>query len=694
MIPLINNPPPLPAAVPAAFHHAVVTPDVPWGYVIDAAFAAATQSIASNSTLPPMEYADRISIPEKSPFRGCEWHLFHPGYTGPIPFDGISFQDFRFLEKTYQNIVNGVTPFVIQDNPQTIDFRRDVLDAFKRALTRPSSRALVLELLNHPNIRIVIAPTQNSASEVNFGRTEREILINLTPQPGTYATRASLNHPPQPNLTHPHIRLLHELSHAQQMLNPANAANLQRRPNYRIDYDNREEEIVIQAENTFRAEFGLPLRVGHGGFRGAHRHRGVPPQPTLHDYAYNGCINEVRQCLDQGIPCNDAQGQSQPLLAAAARGHFEIVDLLLLRGANLLSRDSKGKTLAHALIKAGNVEQLTRYVQAGIISIPQHDIGPIPLLHTALKELRAEAEPMIQFLIIHGANVQALNAEGKNILHVAAEISDLRFFREFARAGNNPHALTTTSNELPLHFALFAGNYPLARELLTPQNLFHLTTRGDTLLTYALASYSPETVQLIIEAEQLFAQNLGNPPFNLARQTNLQGLTPLNQALVHHNHHPMQRRWIAHYIKEGVVLSALNSPLKQAETEKLITLFAKAESPLREQYLQAIYAQNPAWINNPLCYQLPLLHWAAYKGDINLIRLAIQLGADVNLLSQGYPLFIAIEHNHYEIAALLLSLGANPNLTFNGLNATQYIHQRSLRPRVCFDPRFRNLLAT
>ena len=348
--------------------------------------------------------------------------------------------------------------------------------------------------------------------------------------------------------------------------------------------------------------------------------------------------------------------------------------------------DAKGKSFAHALIKAGNIGQMQRYAQQGL-QIPQHDIGANPLLHTALRELRGDAGPMLQFLLANGANPLTVNAARKNILHIAAEIADLRFFNDFLKLGNDPNALTT-ANELPLHFALLAGNLPLVRILLTPQNLYHLTTRGDSLLTYALASFSSETVDFIFEAERQYS---GVRPFLLSQQTNLQGFTPLSLAFAKQNDHPMHRRWIAHFLKGGIPSSAPTSPFKQAETQKLISIFAKAESPLREECLQAIYGQNPQWINAPLCYGLPLLHWAVYKGDINLVQFALTLGANVNHLSEGYPLYIAIEHNHFEMAVFLLSIGADPNLPFFGLNAAQYIQQRSLRPRVCFDPRFRNL---
>jgi prepilin-type processing-associated H-X9-DG protein len=62
-----------------------------------------------------------------------------------------------------------------------------------------------------------------------------------------------------------------------------------------------------------------------------------------------------------------------------------------------------------------------------------------------------------------------------------------------------------------------------------------------------------------------------------------------------------------------------------------------------------------------------LLHWAAYKGHMDIAKLLIDEGADVNVLSEYVtPLFWAVRYNRTDMAQLLIDNGADVNLRLKG----------------------------
>ena len=59
------------------------------------------------------------------------------------------------------------------------------------------------------------------------------------------------------------------------------------------------------------------------------------------------------------------------------------------------------------------------------------------------------------------------------------------------------------------------------------------------------------------------------------------------------------------------------------------------------------------------------LHWAAEHGNVDMVRLLIDAGADINEREQEdqfTALSVAVQQEHKEVVILLLNSGANPNL--------------------------------
>jgi ankyrin repeat protein len=76
--------------------------------------------------------------------------------------------------------------------------------------------------------------------------------------------------------------------------------------------------------------------------------------PTIHDDAFGGNIEAVKQHLAAGVDVNAKSngGGRTPLHYAAWRGDNEIVELLITKGADVNAKDSSGATpLGWAVMK-------------------------------------------------------------------------------------------------------------------------------------------------------------------------------------------------------------------------------------------------------------------------------------------------------------------------------------------------------
>lgn len=76
-----------------------------------------------------------------------------------------------------------------------------------------------------------------------------------------------------------------------------------------------------------------------------------------------------------------------------------------------------------------------------------------------------------------------------------------------------------------------------------------------------------------------------------------------------------------------------------------------------------------ASINTPCKGGPTPLHFAAYRNKVEIAKVLLARGADVNLTRGGYtPLYLAVERGHVEMVELLLESGASVNIS--GLEKT------------------------
>jgi hypothetical protein len=97
-----------------------------------------------------------------------------------------------------------------------------------------------------------------------------------------------------------------------------------------------------------------------------------------------------------------------------------------------------------------------------------------------------------------------------------------------------------------------------------------------------------------------------------------------------------------------------------------------------------LIASGDASINDVDENGLSALHWACDKGNIDLVRTLIKLGADPNRAdNEGQsPLNYACSNDHDDLAIYLITVGGDPRQVDNDGNAASYYGSKELQARI------------
>ena len=227
------------------------------------------------------------------------------------------------------------------------------------------------------------------------------------------------------------------------------------------------------------------------------------------------------------------------------------------------------------------------------------------------------------------ANVNVPQIDGTTALQWAAQLNDGDMAAMLIQAGADVKA-ANRYGATPLSLACANGSPEIVAKLLAAgADANSALPEGETALMTASRSGNLKTIQLLLGHDA-----------NVNAKENWHGETAL--------------MWAA----------AENDPLVvQALIERGAAVRARSNvvgfTPSNEGYLPGIYL--PAGSFTPLLF-------AVREGHIECVRLLLAAGADVNesLPSGPNALTIAILNAHYDVGALLLDKGANPNADAQG----------------------------
>jgi len=182
----------------------------------------------------------------------------------------------------------------------------------------------------------------------------------------------------------------------------------------------------------------------------------------LHIAAYQGHTGALDALIGLGLDVNAAPNQygHTPLMAALWFNHFDAVQLLIDRGANIQHRDSHGESLLHNAAAQGNFDLAQLFIEHGLDVNVTDNNGATPLAMAA-----AGQPEMVRWLIERGANVQQMGDSAATPLAMAVGLGDTASVRLLLDAGAEVNC-RGWGTDMPLYLAVQGHSPDIAGTLI------------------------------------------------------------------------------------------------------------------------------------------------------------------------------------------------------------------------------------
>src|SRR5688572_3072988 len=257
----------------------------------------------------------------------------------------------------------------------------------------------------------------------------------------------------------------------------------------------------------------------------------------------------------------------------------------------------------------------------------------------------------VKAMLMNGGDVNAAHGDGMTALHWAASNGDAALTQMLLSAGANLRATTRLGGITALHIASQGGHANVVAALVAGgADANTATSTGATAVMLAARAGSTDTVTRLVETGA--DVNAKEKAFG---QTALMIAAGLDRADV-----------VRLLLAKGADWKAASSV---ADLKALTSMMDDGTGrPQQQQPGGGVAGVTRGYRYNELIGTqggLTALHFAARQGSAAAARALVEAGADVNMPSPGdkaTPLLVALINGHFDLAAMLLDSGADPNL--------------------------------
>jgi ankyrin repeat protein len=389
---------------------------------------------------------------------------------------------------------------------------------------------------------------------------------------------------------------------------------------------------------------------------------------TLHDFAGAGIVQKVKELLDSGTDINARNEKGRtPFYVAILENQVDVVNLLISRGADVRAADQNGWQPVHAaaFVGSANILQLLKAKGADLNAVSSSGTMPI---HIAAESGQNTA---LLYLLSSGAQIDAFDGAGNTPCHLAVNNRRMQTVELLLGKGADVRYANHQSRTL-LTLAV-QNNDPNMVQLLLNKGvpIDQYDGNGSTALDHAVGWKSAEIVKILLERG-------ANP--NVMDAT---GFYPIDRLAFPQGGY--SNKEIADLLfRYGAVPSPTqDTPLPvflSAEFKDKFDLSKSSWSPRQaqdsalsclEKYLKAggdIRARDP--------HGNTFLHWAAFYGFADLVRVLIDAGVEVNALNAIHQTPLLVAERGFPrgdpVVQILLDAGADANAAdFSGRSVLQ-----------------------
>ena len=402
----------------------------------------------------------------------------------------------------------------------------------------------------------------------------------------------------------------------------------------------------------------------------------------------SGDTEKVKQLLSNGADVNAPEPESgdTPLLAAIDKGQWATAEYLLTQRPNLSLEDKNGNSPLYLAVSRG--ESALALVNLLLEAGAQVDLGPKKGDNTGATPLHfacaTGANRCLETLLRHGASVTKQMPSGATPLHIAAKGGDKKTIDLLCRAGGNVSALNQ-DKRTPLHNCGITGNAKAAAALIqqgaavddadaegctplvcavmnnqaevakvllsngaNPDVILNTTDTHSTPLFFAAANGYTDLVRVLIDnGANVMAKVAGKPgPFEAAKHNGHEAAAKLLAAALKHH-------------RAGAKAEKADKAVGKLWQDLVLALNGAQGEEIRR------LAQAPNFSKLSPDQQLLV---QSMLGATEEVRALLSLGANPNVSFEGVifgaPVlyFLAGRERNTEVIALLLDAGANAHL--------------------------------
>lgn len=186
-----------------------------------------------------------------------------------------------------------------------------------------------------------------------------------------------------------------------------------------------------------------------------------------------------------------------PILFATLLGKREVVRWLVEAGANVNATAQYGKTALMTFAENADLEMCEVLLTHGAKIGQRNSFGSTAIHFAATNE---KASKMVEYLILHGDDVNGRSGDGSSPLGIASGVGNLPVMEMLLHKGADIEA-KTKEGAAPIHFAAALGQVEAVEFLIKRgANINARTSRGLTPLRSAEKMDNPKVVEILLKA--------------------------------------------------------------------------------------------------------------------------------------------------------------------------------------------------